>query len=103
MTVSLNLPFILGQFSIKSPSICTMYVLHFQAHSRSQKRAGPAQSSHKTQAPQPVSSQKDETSEMKDELKKAYRRIADLETRIHDLTLQSSLVSIIMHGWVSFL
>ncbi|XP_064390639.1 uncharacterized protein LOC135338431 isoform X3 [Halichondria panicea] len=62
-----------------------------EAHSRSQKRAGPAQSSHKTQAPQPVSSQKDETSEMKDELKKAYRRIADLETRIHDLTLQSSL------------
>ncbi len=79
-----------------------MYVLHFQAHSRSQKRAGPAQSSHKTQAPQPVSSQKDETSEMKDELKKAYRRIADLETRIHDLTLQSSLVSIIMHGYLSF-
>ncbi len=55
---------------------------------------GSATSSRKRQAPQPVSSQRDETSEMKDELKKTYRRIADLETRIHDLTLQTSLVSV---------
>ena len=29
----------------------------------------------------------------KQELEKCYKRIADLETRIHDLTLQNSIVS----------
>ena len=29
---------------------------------------------------------------MKEELSKAYKRIADLETRVHDLTLQSTMV-----------
>ena len=35
----------------------------------------------------------DETSTAKLELEKCYKRIADLETRIHDLTLQMSIVS----------
>ena len=29
---------------------------------------------------------------LKEELSKAYKRIADLETRVHDLTLQSTMV-----------
>lgn len=33
------------------------------------------------------------TSTAKQELEKCYKRIADLETRIHDLTLQNSIVS----------
>ena len=35
----------------------------------------------------------DDTSTAKQELEKCYKRIADLETRIHDLTLQTSVVS----------
>ena len=34
----------------------------------------------------------DDTSTLKQELSKAWKRIADLETRIHDLTLQSTMV-----------
>ena len=34
-----------------------------------------------------------DTSTVKQELEKCYKRIADLETRIHDLTLQNSIVS----------
>ena len=33
-----------------------------------------------------------EDSTMKDQLSKAWKRIADLETRIHDLTLQATMV-----------
>ena len=36
----------------------------------------------------------DETSTAKQEVEKCYKRIADLETRIHDLTLQISTVSV---------
>ena len=36
----------------------------------------------------------DETSTLKDQLSKAWKRIADLETRIHDLTLQLTMVSV---------
>ena len=35
----------------------------------------------------------DEDSTMRDQLSKAWNRIADLETRIHDLTLQATMVS----------
>ena len=52
-------------------------------------------SSHKPMTPKPVSQERDETSELRDELKKNYRRIADLETRVHDLTLQTSLVRVV--------
>ena len=34
-----------------------------------------------------------DTSTAKQELEKCYKRIADLEIRIHDLTLQNSIVS----------
>ena len=34
----------------------------------------------------------DDTSTLKQELSKAWKRIADLETRIHDLTLRSTMV-----------
>ena len=36
-----------------------------------------------------------EDSTLKDQLSKAWKRIADLETRVHDLTLQSTLVSVL--------
>lgn len=36
-----------------------------------------------------------ETSTLRDQLNKAWRRIADLETRIHDLTLQSTMVCVV--------
>jgi len=58
---------------------------------RSQRAA--VSSAQKSNAPTQVSS-RDNSSELRDELKKNYKRIADLETRIHDLTLRSSLVSI---------
>ena len=35
----------------------------------------------------------DDTSTLKQELSKAWKRIADLETRIHDLMLRSTMVS----------
>ena len=38
--------------------------------------------------------EEDEASTVKQELNKCYKRIADLETRIHDLTLQMSVVSV---------
>ena len=41
----------------------------------------------------PGASARDDTSTAKQELEKCYKRIADLETRIHDLTLQNSVVS----------
>ena len=43
--------------------------------------------------PKPPASTADDTSTAKQELEKCYKRIADLETRIHDLTLQNSIVS----------
>ena len=46
-------------------------------------------------APKPTTTV-DEDSTMKDQLSKAWKRIADLETRIHDLTLQATMVSIIL-------
>ena len=36
-----------------------------------------------------------EDSTLKDQLSKAWKRIADLETRVHDLTLQSTMVSVL--------
>ena len=36
---------------------------------------------------------RDDTSTVKQELENYYKRIADLETRIHDLALQNSVVS----------
>ena len=53
----------------------------------------------------PGTTARDDTSTAKQELEKCYKRIADLETRIHDLTLQNSVVSylliviIITRGW----
>lgn len=35
----------------------------------------------------------DDMSTLKQELSRAWKRIADLETRIHDLTMQSTMVS----------
>ena len=46
--------------------------------------------------PKPPLAQADEASTVKQELEKCYKRIADLETRIHDLTLQTTAVS--WHG-----
>ena len=40
-----------------------------------------------------TASAEDDTSTLKQELSKAWKRIADLETRIHDLTLRSTMVS----------
>lgn len=37
--------------------------------------------------------EENEASTVKRELEKCYKRIADLETRIHDLTLQINVVS----------
>ena len=42
----------------------------------------------------------DDTSTAKQELEKCYKRIADLETRIHDLTLQNSVVSCIVRKFL---
>lgn len=36
----------------------------------------------------------DESGALKDQLSKAWKRIADLETRVHDLTLQSTIVMV---------
>ena len=36
--------------------------------------------------------QHDEYNTQKEQLEKAWKRIADLETRIHDLTLQATMV-----------
>ena len=44
------------------------------------------------QKPAPITTN-DDTSTLKQELSRAWKRIADLETRIHDLTLQSTMVS----------
>ena len=44
-------------------------------------------------APKPTTTV-DEDSTMRDQLSKAWKRIADLETRIHDLTLQATMVSV---------
>ena len=41
-----------------------------------------------------------EASTVKQELEKCYKKIADLETRIHDLTLQTTAVS--WHGNISY-
>lgn len=38
------------------------------------------------------STQHDEYNTQKEQLEKAWKRIADLETRIHDLTLQATMV-----------
>ena len=46
--------------------------------------------------PKPPLAQADEASTVKQELEKCYKRIADLETRVHDLTLQTTVVS--WHG-----
>ena len=37
--------------------------------------------------------EKEDDSPLKEQLNKAWKRIADLETRVHDLTLQSTVVS----------
>ena len=42
--------------------------------------------------PKQPRSLEDEESTQKNELKKAYERISILETRVHDLTLQATLV-----------
>ena len=52
------------------------------------------------QLPKPPLAQVDEASTDKRELEKCYNRIADLQTRIHDLTLQVTDVS--LHGNVPF-
>ena len=44
----------------------------------------------------PGATARDDTSTVKQELDKCYKRIADLETRIHDLTLQNSVVSYLL-------
>ena len=41
-----------------------------------------------------VEGPEDEESPLTDQLNKAWKRIADLETRVHDLTLQSTIVSL---------
>ena len=41
----------------------------------------------------PLHYSKDEESVRKKELEKAYERISVLETRVHDLTLQATIVS----------
>ena len=41
----------------------------------------------------PGATARDDTSTVKQELEKCYKRIADLETRINDLTLQKDVVS----------
>ena len=43
--------------------------------------------------PKPPLAQADEASTVKQELEKCYKRIADLETRVHDLTQQTPVVS----------
>ena len=48
-------------------------------------------STHKEEISGPLGA-KDDDSMLKEELSKAYKRIADLETRVHDLTLQSTMV-----------
>ena len=40
----------------------------------------------------PAAVSDDHTTTAKQELERCYRRIADLETRIHDLTLQNNVV-----------
>lgn len=42
--------------------------------------------------PAPITTD-DDTSTLKQELSRAWKRIADLETRVHDLTMQSTMVS----------
>ena len=49
-----------------------------------------SESSHQT----PAERAEDEESPLRDQLNKAWKRIADLETRVHDLTLQSTIVSL---------
>jgi ankyrin repeat protein len=46
-----------------------------------------SESSHQT----PAERAEDEESPLRDQLNKAWKRIADLETRVHDLTLQSTI------------
>ena len=38
--------------------------------------------------------EEEERSPLREQLSKAWKRIADLETRVHDLTLQTTLVSV---------
>ena len=64
---------------------------------RASRKPPRSEGSHQPLTPKPATS--DESSSMKDELKKSYKRIADLETRVHDLTLQSSLVSVWGRVW----
>ena len=47
---------------------------------------------HKTVSVTTAATAEDDTSTLKQELSKAWKRIADLETRIHDLTLRSTMV-----------
>ena len=59
-------------------------------HSPQEKRKEPHKTvSVTTTAAAPA---EDDTSTLKQELSKAWKRIADLETRIHDLTLRSTMV-----------
>ena len=58
-------------------------------HSPQEKRKEP----HKTVSVTTAAAHaEDDTSTLKQELSKAWKRIADLETRIHDLTLRSTMV-----------
>ena len=43
---------------------------------------------------------KDEDSPLRDQLSKAGKRIADLETRVHDLTLQTTMVSLSLESYI---
>lgn len=60
-------------------------------------RSAPAQSvtdiAGDAHLPVPSAGESEEDSPLKEQLNKAWKRIADLETRIHDLTLQSTMVS----------
>ena len=59
------------------------------AHSPREKRKEPHKAASVTTTAAPA---EDDTSTLKQELSKAWKRIADLETRIHDLTLRSTMV-----------
>lgn len=52
----------------------------------------PSPSLSRRNKPNTNATQHDEYNTQKEQLEKAWKRIADLETRIHDLTLQATMV-----------
>ena len=53
----------------------------------------PSPSFSRRNKPNTNGTQPDEYNTQKEQLEKAWKRIADLETRIHDLTLQATMVN----------